>query len=821
MYRNVTTLMGASVAVITACLVAGPASAAQPAQPAADEATLGEVVVTARRQTENLQDVPVSIQVVTGDALLKSAITQGQEISKFTPGLRISVPDANDPEIVMRGVRWTTQTGTPAIPLYLNEISFEPTTVLQTMYDIGQIEVLRGPQGTSRGAPSIPGAVTLTTHEVSLSEYGGYVSALVGSHGHGDVQGAVNVPLIQDKLAVRLAGNFEDSEGNEVHSLNNGLDPSLKVRSGRITVKYEPTSDVMFVAMYQRLNQDYRYFSQVAGPGSAGLPALGLPANFNGPAIAPNQYLAVQDGVSSQTTRNDLVSLNATWDVMGQRLSYNFGWAHAVTNTVLAQDLGNLLPGSEVYASTNTPRNQEMWNELRLSSLRGQRFFDYDIGFYEQNGVGHFDYTAPAVFLPGAFGNPADLPSPFQAPLERYTLGATTGINFKTQNYSFYGNLTFHLPFQTELSGGLRWIHDRRPAILTTVTAPAFAGFSNPLAGLLTCEALSQLSPAVAGAVTSPVYPATCDLPIASQSTPAQVFGKTFTPVIYNVSLSHKFTDDFLAYGTIGTSWRQGLPSINNPGLPEDLAFPKPEKATSYELGVKTNWGRRLRVNADIFQINYKGQLNQFQGVPYFNAVSDAISQTSIAFVRNEDARVRGIETEISAEPIRNLTLNLNLTYAQIQSVGGEAPCTDPSRPLTAANPINFCPVASGTTINSSAPFQGSFNGDYTVPIGPIDGYLRFNVNYQGHNPNFGASQVQAEAYALVDLFAGLTGQEGGWDVGVYAKNVFDKKVLLASTPYLTGIGLDTTFGATGYSTIATTIPREVGVAARYSWGSR
>jgi iron complex outermembrane receptor protein len=195
-------------------------------------------------------------------------------------------------------------------------------------------------------------------------------------------------------------------------------------------------------------------------------------------------------------------------------------------------------------------------------------------------------------------------------------------------------------------------------------------------------------------------------------------------------------------------------------------------------------------VNADIFQINYKGQLNQFQGIPYFNSVSNDISQTSIAFVRNQDARVRGVEAEISAEPIRNLTLNLNLGYAHIQSVGGQAPCVDPSRPVTAANLINFCAVPSGATLNSSAPFQGSFNGDYTVPIGPIDGYLRFNVNYQGHNPNFGASQIQAKAYTLVDPFAGLTAKEGRWDIGLYAKNVFDKKVLLASSPYITGFGL-------------------------------
>ena len=164
----------------------------------------------ARRSDERLQDVPVSVQVVTGDRLQELAITSADEISKLAPGLTLTNNGAST-AIVLRGVAWKPGSGTPATPLYFNEVPFDPGQTVVSLFDIGQIEVLRGPQGTSRGAPSISGAITMTTRKPDLEEFGGYVQGLYGSANHWGVQGAINVPIIKDVLAVRLAANIEDT----------------------------------------------------------------------------------------------------------------------------------------------------------------------------------------------------------------------------------------------------------------------------------------------------------------------------------------------------------------------------------------------------------------------------------------------------------------------------------------------------------------------------------------------------------------------------------------------------------------------------------
>ena len=213
------------------------AAFAQDAAPQADaEATTDDnaIIVTARRDAENVQDVPVSVQVVTGDKLEKLAITSVEEVSKLAPGLTL-VNAGSNTSVTLRGVTWQPGSGTPATPIYFNEVPFDPGQTIVSLFDVGQIEVLRGPQGTSRGAPSISGAVTISTRKPDLDEFGGYFLGLYGEGDHIDGQGAINIPVIKDVLAVRLAANIEESNANRVRSVNNPKDPSFRERSYRAT----------------------------------------------------------------------------------------------------------------------------------------------------------------------------------------------------------------------------------------------------------------------------------------------------------------------------------------------------------------------------------------------------------------------------------------------------------------------------------------------------------------------------------------------------------------------------------------------------------
>ena len=345
--------------------------------------------------------------------------------------------------------------------------------------------------------------------------------------------------------------------------------------------------------------------------------------------------------------------------------------------------------------------------------------------------------------------------------------------------------------------------------ITTTQAAIAFARFLPAASG--GCP--NALLP------NSPDYgPGYCEVTQPALVFPAEIHDDKYKDTLYHFSLSHKFTDDLLVYATTGSSFRTGLPAINNTGLPANLLVPEPETAKSYEVGVKASFGGRFKVNAAVFQLDYKDKLTTFEGVPYFNAVTGRAAATSIAFYRNIDSRVRGFELEIAAQPIDNLSLGASASYSKIKSRGGTVPCNNPTGPvINAANPINFCPSPEGQVLNTTAPFQAAVNGSYNVPItDAFEGYFRFNVNYQGKNPSFGNFPTagvfrQTGSYAIVDLFAGVTGREGVWDLGFYAKNVFDKQVEIARVR--TPNSVFPLFAApSGYDVVRSSLPREIGV---------
>jgi iron complex outermembrane receptor protein len=818
------------------------AAFAQDAQ--ADGATSeSDIIVTARRSDERLQDVPVSVQVVSGDSLQKLAITSADELSKIAPGLTL-VNQGASTQVSLRGVSWRPGSGTPATPIYFNEIGFDPGQTVASIFDVGQIEVLRGPQGTSRGAPSISGAITLTTKKPDLSEFGGYVQGFYGSANHWDVQAAVNLPVIKDVLAIRLATNIENSEGDRIYSVRTTVKPSVKDRSLRATVLLKPTDTLSFQAMYQRRKTDIMRFTQVEGTGSPGAPAsataffgtLGaIPANFNGPALTLAQRASVQDAPSIDPQHVDLLTINANWEVFGQKLSYNFGkqfnrqFASFTTSDPL-----NMLPGFESYTS---PENISVpafrIHEVRLSGDRvGGSPISYDIGWYSKDSGGQgINFRAP-TYLAGAFGAPNALPGTVTTPNPAYVLNSLTNIRIGQTFDSFYGNLKINLGEKTELSGGLAHVKDRVRVNLNIQTFAARTSVSPYNVVILsvpaafrpffpTCESIS------ASLITSPTYAGVCDSPIPNGvGNSTQNNDDKYSTTLYNFSLSHKFTDDLMVYATTGSSFRTGLPAINNNGLPANLVTPLPEKAKSYELGVKASFGQNLRVNAAVFQIDYGNQLTTFEGVPYFNTISNRTALTSLAFYRNVDSRVRGFELEVAAKPTDNLSLGANLSYSQIKSRGGTVPCNDPARPITAANPINFCPSLEGQVLNQDAPFNATVNGAYTVPLGSLEGYFRFNLSIKGNNPNFGNFPTAGvfrptPSYAILDLYAGITGQENVWELGFFAKNVTNKQVELSRTATLNNIYSPYAVAPSGYNTVRTSLPRELGVSLRYSFGSR
>ena len=259
-----------------AAILAGPgllalASGAQ-AQPAADESVeraevIGEIIVTARRQAEALQDVPQTVNVVTDKALEEYVIIDFEDISQLVPGITLEGGTTGyQSNASVRGVRFQieSQASGPTTQFYVNEAPIEANSVFQAQYDLGQIEVLKGPQGATRGLSAPSGAFTLTTRPADpAGGWNGYVATTFDDHDGMNVQAALNVPIVEDLLALRVAGQLDESDTNGIESINGKGDPLQDTDSYRASLTFTPGDSFRARLMYQRLDRRQETYGQL------------------------------------------------------------------------------------------------------------------------------------------------------------------------------------------------------------------------------------------------------------------------------------------------------------------------------------------------------------------------------------------------------------------------------------------------------------------------------------------------------------------------------------------------------------------------------
>jgi iron complex outermembrane receptor protein len=320
-----------SVVAALGVVVTAPAFAQSAATtPAADgEFGLEEIVVTARRKDESIQDVPATINAVTGAELAKLNLRKFEDIASVVPGLSMATNASGiGATASVRGVAYDVQASgnNGTIEFYLNDAPISAGNLFQALYDVQQVELLRGPQGTLRGRASPSGSMTVTTRRPDLSEMGGYASATATDIDGTNVQGAVGIPLIAEKLAIRVAGVYDKNEGNRVRSLNSSEEPEAETKSGRVTVHFEPTDSLSFTLAYQNTQLDATQFDavesqQVINPSAP--VNLGAPGGSSTPPfIRASQRLSVQDAPRDIHQDFDNYNLQAQWAFAGQRLNY-------------------------------------------------------------------------------------------------------------------------------------------------------------------------------------------------------------------------------------------------------------------------------------------------------------------------------------------------------------------------------------------------------------------------------------------------------------------------------------------------------------------
>ena len=234
-----------SLSIITWALVAGyylPRPAvAQTAVAAPDQ--LEEIIVTAQKREERLQNVPVSVTALSATTLANLNIESGTELARVTPNLRAStLGDESQPKFSMRGLSMSTFNLNDTSPtgVFYDEV-YVGTQFLggAQMFDMDRVEVLRGPQGTLFGKNTTAGAINFISKAPTFQNEG-YVTVGYGSHNYEEIKGAVEVPVVTDRLTVRLAVNAAHSDGYVTNVTPGTSDLSnIDRKSARLTVGYK------------------------------------------------------------------------------------------------------------------------------------------------------------------------------------------------------------------------------------------------------------------------------------------------------------------------------------------------------------------------------------------------------------------------------------------------------------------------------------------------------------------------------------------------------------------------------------------------------
>jgi iron complex outermembrane receptor protein len=648
MRRHLTHLLGGialSVFVTAPALAQAPVNAQPPVQAAEDTGGIADIIVTAQKKAENLQDVPISVAAVSGEAVadLHAASLQGLqgvvpnvEIGNFsnTPntavftirGIGVIEPDpyaGNTVGIVVDGV-----------PQYFS------MGALLDLYDVDRIEVLRGPQGTLFGANTTGGVVNVV-NETPVDSFEGRVDLSYGNYDHLTAGAVINAPLA-DGLSVRLVAHNDRRDGWVTNVINGDDMGKRDVSIFRGALRYQGGNfDGTLMAEYDRARNGSPIV--VAGdlPGEAEYVPPGFRNMYVSPCLpagtrcnAPDKYLSARDGgpLNDTPDRSDMdtyrVGLNFTVsDTPIGDITSITGYKKFKLFEYTDQD------GTPVFL-IDTERRTRAWQfsqELRTDFSIGDRIDVTMGGFYLKDSYDHFqhlriDFAGGVTYDLATQTAVKGLPGLYQNNLQDQD---NHSLSFFTQTYV---DLTDAL----RLQAGIRYTHEKTRMLASTLTSLA-AG------GVTTFDG------------TGP--DGTPNIPLGTVAPPLGV--KSWDNVGWKLGLDYKINPDALLYGY----WARGFKSggfTGRIGIAQDLGPYNPEHVDTFEAGFKGEFAdKRIRTNLAGFWTNYRDiQLAQI----YFVGSGASLVQGN-TILNAASSRIRGFEAEVTLAPTRGLTINGSLAY--------------------------------------------------------------------------------------------------------------------------------------------------------------
>ncbi|HVW67885.1 MAG TPA: TonB-dependent receptor [Steroidobacteraceae bacterium] len=580
---------------------------------------LQEIVVTARKREENLQQVPVSITAVTTDELKQRSIESLQDLGMSTPNVSFyNMGQANRSAglIYIRGIGQSDPvvTNDPGVGVYLDGVYFGVMQGLDLdMLDVSRVEVLRGPQGTLFGKNTIGGAINIVSARPSLDAVSGDAQVTVGDYGRIDGTARVNVPILADTLALSVSGASHNAAGFG-HSLATGQGMgNTNSQAGRVELLFRPSEslDVIAAADRTRVREQGAVIKLLATQQS---PLVGVLNMVSGTPY-DNRWLTAGDFTNYSTGSNlsnaDISgeSLTATWRLPTMTLQ-SISSYRANDNSRGIDPDGSPL---QLIDETGQVRQHQFSQELQLSGISLSDRLNWVAGLY------YFSESAAEndtdlVFT--ALRNPIGLDLSFQ-----------TNITADNKSYAAYSQGTYTLTDQLRLTAGLRETHEQKSGTL------------------------SRWSP----------FSADVLIPYTTKS----ASWNAFSP---RLSLEDQITRDVMLYVSAANGFKSGGFNGRASASAGFQAY-SPEKVWTFETGLRSSLlDRRLRLNATAYYSLYQDI--------QFTIIEGSAGGTPVTNVGNAaKARITGGELEIDAVPISRLTLTaaLGLTDPKYTRVDANA----------------------------------------------------------------------------------------------------------------------------------------------------
>lgn len=722
-----------------ALLWTGSAAAQTETEPQEDASArrLESIVVTAQKRAEDVQDVPIAITALSSSTLEKQRVTDVTSLDNLVPGLRIAAADAAaNPKIFIRGAGLNdfNPTSSSGVGLYADGVYIgSPLAQFSTFYDLDRVEVLRGPQGTLYGRNTTGGAINVISKRPTFSPEG-YASIEAGNFGSVELNAAYGGPIVGDKLAFRVAGQYAEDDGFSTNAVTGNKVNNAERYAVRGSLLYTPDdlTDILLTvntfsnrggAVQPKSRQLFPVDPSAVGPDGVCAPAFfrsGLCTDALGFADTNADPYTITADVEGKD-KVDLWSAALTIDreigdlTLTSITAYQDVERSAHENT----DSSPLQMLEAFYNNTQEQFSQE----LRLAS-DGERL-KWVVGGYYMKDTTTSDsaYDILRILRP-LFITPEN---PTGVSPENSVIYLGYPYTQKTDSYAVFGQADYELAPGLILTAGLRWSADEKSMDYSTLAE-----------GVL------------------PVFSYRAD--------------KTFSDWSGKIGLKYDLTDTTNIYASYSRGYKSGGFFGGNADSPEQIAPYENETVNAYEIGSKSDlWDNRLRMNLSGFYYDY-------QDIQAYSTV-ERNGLTVQVLDNAAGAEMYGAEAEFTVMPIENLDLSLGLAwlhakYGDYNSLGDDYSG-------------NQMPQAPEYSLTSRAAY--AIHTKTGVVITPsVDVSYRSKVYFDSTM----RERLSDPELWLVGAELSVMSPDGSIEAGLWGRNLTDEAYLTSANP-IDSLGVD------------------------------